>query len=158
MEKKAKEFLELSGRLYNTNKKKWKLLLKDFDEDVYNDTIIKVYEHVLAGEDTDGDLVGYWFKSYKNNLNRNKKYTINKPTESLDEVRETLLEEDDDEPNISNILLGVRNHFDRKTFEVFRMYLLCNVSYDKLDELTKTDSKDRIMKVKKWLNDNKNIR
>lgn len=58
---------------------------------------------------------------------------------------------------ISDILLKVKHKFDRKTFEVFRMYLLCNVSYDKLDKLTGVDSKDRISKVRKWLNAKKKI-
>ena len=70
MEKRAKEFLELSGKLYIQNRDKWKKMLDDFDEDIYNDTIIKVYESILKGADTEGDLNGYWFKSFKNNLNR----------------------------------------------------------------------------------------
>ena len=70
MERRANEFLELSGRLYEENKKKWKTLFKDFDEDVYNDTILKVYDNLLDGVDTEGDLNGYWFKSFKNNLKR----------------------------------------------------------------------------------------
>ena len=159
MEKKAKEFLELSGKLYEFNKKKWSKMVDGFDDDVYNDTIIKVYECILDGEDIDGDLVGYWFKSFKNNLYRHKKYKTNQTKESLDNVKDDLVDEDKndiDYSNVSVILLKIRNHFDRNTFVVFRMYLLCNMSYDKIDELTGVDSKGRITRVKKWLNDNKN--
>jgi hypothetical protein len=161
MEKRAKEFLELSAKLYDTNKSKWKLMFRNFDEDVYNDTIIKVYEQIMKGEDTNGDLNGYWFKSFKNNLLRNKQYCINKSKEQLDSVQDRIVEEDEINlyySTISSILLDVRKQFDRKTFEVFRMYLLCNMSYEKLDDLTGVDSKERIMRVRKWINGKKDNR
>lgn len=54
---------------------------------------------------------------------------------------------------ISTILSKVKHQFGRKTFEVFRMYLLCDMSYEKLDEVMGlSDSKERIIKVIKWLN------
>ena len=86
MEKRAKEFLELSGRLYTTNKEKWKKMVDGFDEDVYNDTILKVYDSILKGADTQGDLNGYWFKSFKNNLNRNKDYSHKKKRDDTDVI------------------------------------------------------------------------
>ena len=67
MEQRAREFLDLSATLYEVNKKKWKTMLKSkglqFDEDIYNDSIIKVYESIMKGEDIEGDLIGYWYKS-----------------------------------------------------------------------------------------------
>lgn len=160
MEKRAKEFLEMSGRLYTVNKEKWAKLLGSIDEDIYNDTILKVYDSILKGADTEGDLNGYWFKAYKNNLNRNKDYSHHKNKEEIDPF-DVLKEKEYEENNInlyystiSTILLKVKHQFSRKTFEVFRMYLLCNMSYDKLNELTGlNDCKERITKVRKWLND-----
>lgn len=158
MEKRAKEFLELSGKLYITNRDKWKTMVDGFDEDIYNDTILKVYDSILKGADTEGDLQGYWFKSFKTNLKRHKDYSYEKRKDTKD-VNDILKEKEQEENNInlyyseiSDILLKVKHHFDRKTFEVFRMYLLCNVSYDVLDEITGVDSKDRISRVRKWLN------
>ena len=139
MEKRAKKFL-------------------DFDEDIYNETIIKVYESILKGADTEGDLVGYWFKSFKNNLNRNKEYSKNKnkvDTDVVDLLKDKATEEETINlyySAISDILLKVKHQFNRKTFEVFRMYLLCNMSYEQLDKATGLkDSKERINKVKKWV-------
>ena len=158
MEKRAKQFLELSGNLYNTNKEKWSKMLPNFDEDIYNETIIKVYESILKGADTEGDLVGYWFKSFKNNLNRKKEYLHYKNRTDEDPI--DILKERETEENtinlyytaISNILSKVMVKFDRKTFEVYRMYLLCNMSYEQLDKATGLkDSKERINKVKKWV-------
>lgn len=164
MEKRAKEFLELSGKLYVKNREKWKTMVDGFDEDIYNDTIIKVYESILKGADTEGDLVGYWFKSFKNNLNRNKDYSHKKNKDDID-VMDVLKEKEYEENNInlyystiSNILLKVKSQFNRKTFEVFRMYLLCNMSYEKLNELTGlSDCKERISKVRRWLDGRKDI-
>lgn len=158
MEKRAREFLELSGRLYEANKNKWKKMVDGFDEDVYNDTILKVYDSILKGEDIEGDLVGYWYKSFKTNIKRYKDYSYEKNKDTKD-VLEYLKGKEDEEnrvnvyySEISDILLKVKQKFDRKTFEIFRMYLLCNVSYERLDELTGLDSKERISKVRRWLN------
>lgn len=158
MEKRAKEFMDLAGKMYEQNKRKWSNIVEDFDEDIYSDTIVKVYESILKGADTDGDLQGYWFKSFKNNLNKNHK-TINKV--DSDTIKEK--EEEENKVNIyystiSDILIKVKQKFDRKTFEIFRMYLLCNMSYEQLDKLTGVDSKERISKVRKWLNDKKDFR
>ena len=158
MEKRAREFLELSGRMYEANKNKWKNMVDDFNEDVYNDTILKVYDSILKGEDIECDLVGYWFKSFKTNIKRHKEYSYEKNKDTNDVVE--YLKGKYDKINrvniyyseISDILLKVKKHFDRKTFEIFRMYLLCNMSYERLDELTGLDSKERISKVRKWLN------
>lgn len=165
MEKRAKEFLELSGRLYTTNKEKWKKMVDGFDEDVYNETILKVYDSILKGADTQGDLNGYWFKSFKNNLNRNKDYSHKKKRDDTD-VIELLKDKEYEENNvnlyystISDILLKVKHKFDRKTFEVFRMYLLCDMSYEQLNSITGLcDCKERISKVKKWINEFKDNR
>ena len=74
MEQRANEFLKLSGELYESNKKKWRKAVEGFDEDVYSDSILKVYDAILKGEDTEGDIVQYWFKTFKNNLKINKAY------------------------------------------------------------------------------------
>lgn len=162
MEKAAKEFLEQSGRLYETNKKKWKTLLKDkglvFSEDIYNDSILKTYEAILKKE-VDGDYMGYWYQTFLNNSKRDVKYSYHK-REDVD-VFDVLKEKEYEESNvnlyystISVILSKVKEQFDRKTFEVYRMYLLCNMSYEQLNSLTGLhDCKERISKVRKWIND-----
>ena len=162
MEKAAKEFLEQSGRLYETNKKKWKTLLKDkglsFNEDIYNDSIIKTYEAILKKE-VDADYIGYWYTTFLNNSKRDVKYSYHK-REDVD-VFDVLKEKEYEESNvnlyysaISVILSKVKEQFDRKTFEVYRMYLLCNMSYEQLNSLTGLhDCKERISKVRKWIND-----
>lgn len=163
MEQRANDFLRLSGELYESNKKKWRKAVEGFDEDVYNDSILKVYDAILKGEDTEGDVVKYWFKTFKNNLKRNKGYSDNKEKGEIDNKVKGKEDVEDDVnlyySTIKTIFNSVRNNFDRKTFEVYRMHLLCNMSYEELDRLTGVDSKERIMKVKQWLKSgNKNFR
>lgn len=164
MEKAAKEFLEQSGRLYETNKKKWKTLLKDkglsFNEDIYNDSIVKTYEAILKKE-VDADYMGYWYTTFLNNTKRQTQYSHTKKKEDIDPI--DILKEKEYEENqvnlyystISTILLKVKDKFDRKSFEIFRMYLLSNMSYEQLNNLTGLhDSKERITKIKKWVKEN----
>lgn len=156
MEKRANEFLKLSGEQYELNKKKWKKILGTFNDDVYNQTILNVYDAILKGkDDCDGDMVAYWFKSFKNNLKRNKEYIKNKDKEDLAKADKLVTEEDEINlyySKIRDIFYKVSKHFDKKTFEIFRMYMLCNMSYEELDRLTGLDSKERITKVRQWLN------
>lgn len=165
MEKAANEFLTKAGELYENNKRKWSKIIKDkgydFSEDIYNDSIIKTYDAIIKKEIDTTDYLGYWYKTFINNTKRDEKYARNQIVDNED-VFDILKGKEDEESKInvyisaiSNILLLVRKQFDRKTFETFRMYLLCGMSYEQLDNLTGTDSKLKISKVRKWLNDNK---
>lgn len=165
MEKAAQDFLIQSGELYEKNKKKWSKIIKDkgydFSEDIYNDSIIKTYDAIIKREIDTTDYLGYWFKTFINNTKRDEKYARNQMTDNVD-VFEILKDKEYEDgkinvyiSSISDILLSVRRHFDRKTFETFRMYLLCGMSYEQLDNLIGTDSKLKISKVRKWIHDNK---
>lgn len=163
MEKAAKEFLAEAGRLYETNRKKWSKILSDkgmsFNEDIYNDSIVKTYDAIIKKEVDTTDYIGYWYQTFLNNTKRDTKYAYHNRVD--DDVNQMLKDREYEENKvnlyysaISSILYKVKQKFDRKTFEVFRMYLLCNMSYEQLDSLTGLDSKQRISRVKKWLNDN----
>ena len=138
------------------------------------DTLLTVYDkhnelykdNVLCGKMDNAALykyrksrVGYWYQTFLNNSKRDVKYSYHK-REDVD-VFEILKEKEYEESNvnlyystISVILSKVKEQFDRKTFEVYRMYLLCNMSYEQLNSLTGLhDCKERISKVRKWLND-----
>jgi hypothetical protein len=166
MEKAANEFLTKAGELYENNKRKWSKIIKDkgydFSEDIYNDSIIKTYDAIIKKEIDTTDYLGYWYKTFVNNTKRDEKYARNQIVDNED-VFDILKGKEDEESKInvyisaiSDILLKVRKQFDRKTFEAFRMYLLCGMSYEQLDNLTgMNDTKIRISKVRKWLNDNK---
>ena len=164
MEKKAQDFLTLSGELYEQNRKKWKKSLENlglkFDEDVYNDTIIKVYEHILDGEDTGGDMVGYWYRSFINNIKRNKQYSFNSKREDIDVIeylkdREYVCSNADTHyPIIRNLLQKVKDNFDIKSYHLFKIYYLTDITFEDLSGIVGYDVKSKIIKIKKWLKDN----
>jgi DNA-directed RNA polymerase specialized sigma24 family protein len=168
MEKAANEFLKKSGELYEINKRKWKKIIKDigysFSEDIYNDSILKTYDAIIKKQIDTTDYLGYWYQTFINNTKRDEKYARNQLIDEVDVY--DYLEEKEYEENkvtlyystISSILLEIHKHFNRKTFETFRLHLLCNMSYEEIDKLTGIkDSKQRISKVKKWVHDNKKI-
>lgn len=164
MEVKARQFLELADRQYQTNKKKWSKLVSDmgykFDDDVYSDTIIKVYDHILNG-DCVGKLEDYWFKSFLNNLKREQGYSRNSKRDDID-VIDYLDRIESDEYNEDDRLLLVKlmsmveREFDVRSYHCFKLYyMLPNMTIDKVDALTGLgDSKQRIMKIKEWLRKN----
>lgn len=164
MEQRAREFLEQSATLYEVNKKKWKTMLKSmglqFDEDIYNDSIIKVYESIMKGEDTEGDMVGYWYRSFVNNIKRNKQYSFNSRKEDID-VIEYLRDKPDVistaetyYPNIRDMLEKVKLNFDIKSYHLFKIYYMTDITFEQLSEIVGYDVKTKIMKIKKWLKEN----
>ena len=66
MEKRARQFLDIAERYYERNKVKWVSLLQSiglsFDEDIYNDTILNVYDKISSNmefdEKTDDEIIG----------------------------------------------------------------------------------------------------
>lgn len=57
---------------------------------------------------------------------------------------------------LSAILYEVRKQFGKRTYEVYRLYLLCDMTYDEINRIKGLrDSEDRIMEVNRWLNGNK---
>lgn len=164
MEIKAREFLELSNSKYITNKKKWSKLVRDmgytFDEDVYSDTIVKVYEHILNG-DCVGDMEDYWFKSFITNIKREQGYSRNSKRDDIDVLSyldkfEADVYSEVDRELFVRMLCMVENHFSIKDYHCFKLYyMLPDMTFDKVNALTGLDdSKARIMKIKEWLRKN----
>lgn len=164
MEKQAKEFLTEAGRQYISNKNKWKKILTKkglmFDEDIYCDSIVKTYNAILNKE-IEFDFLGYWYQTFINNSKRDLLYSYHNRDEDVDVIEFLDKEIDEQSPKIIHndltkiILLKVRKQFSRKDFELFRIYTLCNMSFEELNKtLNITNSKERIKKIKKWINEN----
>ena len=171
------KFMEFASKHYDVYKKKWEKYLFDkgieFDEDVYNDTIIKVYEYINANgikDDTDNGLASYWFKSFNMNIKREQQYSRNamrdKNVDATEELDKEVNGDEDRENKIRRdvfydwstiyLLQLVEREFDNITFHCFRLYyILPKMTYEKLRALTKiTDAKKRVITVKKWLKEN----
>jgi hypothetical protein len=164
MESKARQFLELTNGLYIANKKKWGKLVRDmgytFDEDVYSDTIVKVYDHILNG-DCVGDMEDYWFKSFITNIKREQGYSRNSKRDDIDVMSyldkfENDIYSEADRELFVRMLCMVEKSFDIRSYHCFKLYyMLPEMTFEKVNELTGLkDSKARIMKIKEWLRKN----
>ena len=161
-EQSAQNFLELSGKLYQQNKVKWKNLLKKvgltFDEDTYNDTIIKVYDHLMKNEYIPDDIVGYWYKSFLNNLKRGKQYTYISKKEDVDILellKNTPTPIDNSHlyyPTIRLLLKAVKDNYPIEDYHLFKHYYLSpKTTYEDLSSLVGYNVKIKLNNIKKWL-------
>lgn len=146
---KANEFLNYSGEHYEKNKKKWSARLKkaelSFSEDIYNDSIIKVYEHLLKQEYT-GDIEAYWYQSFLINTKRDAKYSYHKKDDDID-----VLEYLDNFPNEDRdiMLSDIEDKLNKLTEvekNILLIYYLTDITIKELEELT--NIKDIRYKIK----------
>lgn len=145
---KPDDFLKYAGEHYEGIKKKWmgrlsKLGLK-FSEDIFNDSIIKVYEHM---EEYDGDIEGYWYKTFLTNTRREKDYAYNSKRDDDVDVLKYL----DDFPveDRGLLLSDIEYKLQALTpieLNLFLIYYLTDITYTELEELT--NIKDVRYKIK----------
>ena len=171
----SSRFLKFANDHYEDYKKKWAKYLYDrqvdFDEDVFSETVLKVYDYINANgikDDSDSGLANYWFKSF--NIKREKQYSRNvnrdKNIDATEELSKEMNGEDElklkirrhvyEDWSIVYILRLVEDNFDSISFHCFRLYyILDKMTYSKLREITKVpDSKKRVVTIKNWLKDN----
>ena len=145
---KKQEFLRYVNENYESTKKKWTARLKKqglaFSEDIFQDTIWKIYSHI---DEYAGDIESYWYKAFLTNTKRDAQYHYHKRDDDVD-VFEYLSDVPADEPPI--LLEDIEDGFKALT-EVekylFLIYYLTDISYTQLEELT--GIKDVRYKLKK---------
>ena len=173
----SSRFLKFANDHYEDYKKKWAKYLYDkqvdFDEDVFSETVLKVYDYINTNgikDDSDSGLANYWFKSFNTNIKREKQYSRNvnrdKNIDATEELSKEMNGEDElklkirrhvfEDWSIVYILRLVEDNFDSISFHCFRLYyILDKMTYSKLREITKVpDSKKRVVTIKNWLKDN----
>lgn len=165
MEKRAKDFLNLTAKYYEQYREKWEHLLKSiglkFDEDVYNDTIIKVYDKLMNDPDdintTEDEAIAYWYQSFVNNIKRNKQYACNSKVDDTDVI--DLLKDKAYivgashlyYPTIRMLLEKIKAEFGEPSFHLFKMYYLTEYTYDEINDIVGYNAKPKINKIRKWL-------
>ena len=170
----ASRFLKFANDHYEDYKKKWAKYLYDrqvdFDEDVFSETVLKVYDYINTNgikDDSDSGLANYWFKSFNTNIKREKQYSRNvnrdKNIDATEELSKEMNGEDElklkirrhvfDDWSVVHILRLVEDNFDQISFHCFRLYfVLDKMTYHKLREITKVkDAKKRVVTIKNWL-------
>ena len=153
---KPDDFLEYAAKEYNPIKKKWSTRLKKqgltFSEDIYNDSIIKVYD-VLQKHEVE-NIEAFWYQSFLINTKRDTKYSYHKRDDDVDvfdylrdfpvEDRPILLED------IENGIMSL-SEIDRFLFII---YYLTDVTYEELEQLTGIkDMKYRLKKIRGYIKD-----
>ena len=172
----ATRFLQFVNDNYNNLKKKWAKYLIDrqieFDEDIYSETILKVYDYISANgikDDSESGFANYFFRAFNIDIKREKQYSRNLNRDSnidaIEELSKEINGEDElklkirnqvfDDWSIVYILRLVEDNFDQISFHCFRLYYVLNkMTYSKLREITKVpDSKKRVVTIKNWLKD-----
>lgn len=150
----------------------------DFDEDIYQDTILKCYDAIakkgyLADTSNQG-IENYFFISFKMNIKREGQYARNCKRDmnySSDNIN-TLYEEwynehySDARTKLINdlwkdfvtlyIMHVVEDNFDNEHFYLFRLkYLIPDMTYKKLADKTHlTKVRQKVVDVKNWLKEN----
>lgn len=173
----ARKYLNLANDKYLDYLKKWRTHIQekgyDWDEDVYSDTILKVYDNILKNgikDDSEEGLSNYWFKSFIVNIKREKQYSRNLYRDMNVDASEELDKEynGDDELKLKirrhiyddwlsvRLLQIVEQNFTSREFRCFRLYYIVpKMTYEKLRDLTKIkDCKKIVNTIKKWLIEN----
>ena len=133
------DFLTYAGKNYNSIKKKWSTRLKkqglSFSEDIFQDTILKVYSHIeeYKGKDIDG----YWYQAFINNIRREKEYAYNSKKDDTIEVLQYLDNfPTEDKPILLKDIEEGLNVLTELEKNLLLMYYLTDITYTELEELT----------------------
>lgn len=173
----ARKYLELINSKLLLLKAKWMKYTNEkqieWDDDVYSDTILKVYEKILQDgitDESESGMLNYLFKAFMMNIKRDKQYSRNayrdNNIDASDELDKQFNGEDELELKIRRnvyddwavvyLLQLVEKKFDSLSFYCFRLYyIIPKMTYEKLREITKVkDCKKRVVTIKKWLKEN----
>lgn len=176
-EQQAKNYLNWINDNYDRLKTKLKAFCNDknyeWDEDIFCDTYLKVYEKILKSgikDDSDKGFDSYTFISFKINTIRNKQYAavakrdnnivnLNDANEAYQNSKlthEEKLKSDLYKDFAALYLLKlVEDNFDAEHFYLFRLKTFTNMTYAKLAEHTGMKGvRQKVVDVKNWLKQN----
>ena len=139
MKQQAEEFLNRAGMLYEENRVKWRSMLKkqglQFNDDIYNDSILKTYDSILKKE-VDSDYMGYWYRTFLNNSRRDTKYAYHNRDEDVDvfEYMSSMPYEEykDNSGHINRLVCTLTD----KELILIRMHYELEIPYEVIEEMT----------------------
>ena len=164
------EYLKRKMRAYCLNKK------VEFDEDIFSDTILKIFEKIEKNgmqDNTPKGLENYFFMSFKTNLARDKQYSRNTKKDSnisddIEDVYESWYNATHSSPeekikkdlwnDYATLYLvnEADKNFDEEHSYLFRMKtFLPHMTYSKLTKLTgKRNVRQKVVDVRNYLREN----
>ena len=147
------EFLKYSGEHYNELKKKWSGRLKKeglvFSDDIYNDTILHIYDYLnknIGNMLDETSIEGFFYKAFLTNTRREKDYAYNSKRDDDVDVLKYLDDfPTDDKPILLEDIEGLKR-LTPIELNLFLIYYLTDITYTELEELT--EIKDVRYKIK----------
>lgn len=175
----AETFIERLGEVYEEMKRKMvkycQLIQLQFDEDVFNETILKCYETIMKQglEDTsDKGCQNYFFKSLIQNLRRERLYARNLkrdiiPDENINDILEQYLTSQPTAQDkilsdcykdfaVYYIMCRAMENFSDEQFHLFNLKTLGNYTYKQLQQLRPSEKniRQKVAEVKRWIVEN----
>lgn len=162
------EYLKNKYQAFCNNKK------YSYDEDIFSDTYVKIYNKILKDgiEDcTDKGFENYQFKAFKQNLQREAQYSRNKQrdgnvtnisgayeifyNEHYSSTKEKLMSDLFKDFSTLYILEKVEDNFNGEHLYLFRIKYLNNLTYKELSDKTGIKgARQKVIEVKNWLKEN----
>ena len=150
---KPDDFLKYAGEHYEGIKKKWSGRLKKegltFSEDIYNDTILHIYDYLnknIGNMLDETSIEGFFYKAFLTNTRREKDYAYNsKKDDDLDVLKYLDDFPVDDKPILLEDIEGLKR-LTPIELNLFLIYYLTDITYTELEELT--NIKDVRYKIK----------
>lgn len=176
----ANNYLNWISKNYSQLKNKYYKFCQEkqytWSEDIYSDTILKVYDVIVKKglkDTSDYGMESYTFIAFKNNImneqrySRNKKRDYNISSDNINELYETWYNSNfsDARVKIANdlfkdfsilyVMSKVEDQFDSEHFYLFRIKTLCNLTFKQLAEQTKIKaSRRKVIEVMRYVKEN----
>ena len=176
----ANLFLEWFAQNYDTLNLKYRKFCSNkryvFDEDIFSGLPLKIYDIIIRNglaDTSDSGFDGYCFKAFKNNLLSEKRYSrikkrdCNKTDQEINGLYEVWYNSNNtsSEEKLKSdlfkdfatlyILLLVESNFDEEHYYLFKLKMLCNLTFKDLQQRSGVQySRKKYLEVASWLRDN----
>ena len=176
----ANNYLNWFASNYSTLKRKYNtyciLNNYDFDEDIFSDTYLKIYETIRRNGLKDATPQGfdnYTFLSFRTNIKREGQYARNTkrdrniPNDDINTLYEEWYDSNKISPrtkllndlyidfSVLYIMLMVEKNFDNEHFYLFKLKTLCKMTYKQVQEKSNIKGcRQKIITVQNWLKEN----
>ena len=181
-QEKADNYLIWFSQHYQELKGKYAKFCKennyDWDEDIFSDTYLKIYDCIIKNgikDDTPHGMSGYTFMSFKNNIRNEQRYCRSRlrdkniSSDNINDLYENWFNKTQDSSRVKlehdlfqdfsilYIMLLVEKNFDSEHFYLYRIKTLTKgMTFKKLAEHCKgiKSTRKKVIEVANWVKDN----